>query len=196
MKASLLSAVALTAMAMTGLAAGLTSTAQASVIYATTFSGNECGGAGGFPDCYATTTGTHQGADGGGSPTIYKLNADGSEDFGTFASVDGSEFNITFNSATHDLSFTYTPGANDPAIHYFVINQANYSALFYDLSDPITSFTAHLDDYLTKNPNGWSHITFFDTGAPPPTVPEPATLALFGAGLLGLGIMARRRKTA
>lgn len=30
----------------------------------------------------------------------------------------------------------------------------------------------------------------------PTDVPEPATLAIFGIGLLGLGVMARRRKTA
>jgi hypothetical protein len=37
--------------------------------------------------------------------------------------------------------------------------------------------------------------SFVATAAPPPTVPEPATLLLMGVGLLGAGLVARRKIT-
>lgn len=167
--------------------------ASAAVIYAGNFTGNECGGRGGFSNCYASTTGTQQGATPGASPAVYKREAGGGQDFSSqFPTIDGSEFVVTLNSVTNVLSFTYTPGADDPEIHYFAIKQANGFALFYDLTAAITSFSANLDTYFPGNP-GFSHITFFDTKGPVP-VPAPASFALFGAGLAGLGLALRRRR--
>lgn len=156
------------------------------------FSGNECGGAGGFSNCYAFQNGTTaQGpGNGGGSPSIFKKNSDGSTDTSTlFPSINGTEFAITYTSATNTLSFTYTPGLNDPVIHYFVINQANQSRLYYDAA-PITNFSIALSTLFPNNP-GWSHITFFDTGAP--AVPEPATWAMLIGGFGAMGFALRRR---
>ncbi|MBL8705155.1 MAG: hypothetical protein JNM30_09940 [Rhodospirillales bacterium] len=167
-------------------------TAQAAVINAGRFSGTDCGGAGGFANCYAETTGVSQ--DAPGSPAIFKLNygsgSFGNPDFGSFASITGSEFSVSFNTSSHVLSWDYTPGASDPEIHFFTIKQGNSHYLFYDLTSPITSFTIDLD---TLGYNSLSHITWFDTGSTTTSVPGPNALALLGLGLLGLGVAARRR---
>lgn len=177
--------------------ATISAPASAAVVYGGSFDDNDCRGAG-FANCYATTAGTTNNANAGGSPTVYKRDRDGGQSFGRFTSVTGNEFTINYAETGNTLSFTYNAGANDPELHYFTIKQANGYALFYDLSNAITSATINLSTYFPNNP-GYSHITFYDTGVTPPpppvAVPEPASLAIFGAGLLGFG-MIRRRKAA
>jgi hypothetical protein len=178
--------------AIAALAATLAfSAADAAPINAGRFSGTDCSG-GAFANCHAETTGTSQ--DAPGSPSIYKLNYNsgsfGSPAFGSFQSIDGSEFQVSFDTSSHVLTWTYTPGASDPEIHYFTIKQGNSYTLFYDLTSPITSFTLDLD---TIGYNSLSHITWFDTGSTQTNVPGPNALALLGLGLLGLGMAARRR---
>ena len=191
--------------ALTALGLGLaTVEAQAAAVLIGTYSGNECGGQGGFSNCYAFGNAfpngtTAQGpGNGDGSPAIFKhgisrTGAVETEISSLFSSaIDGSEFDVDLEPG-NILSFDYTPGAGDPAIHYFAIFQAGTTNLFYDAS-PITSGDISLDLYYPNNP-GYSHITFFDTGTP--AVPEPATWAmmLLGFGFIG-GMMrsAKRRR--
>jgi hypothetical protein len=164
-----------------------------------TFTGNTCGGAGGINNCYATTSGTVvQGDPGtaGSSPLIARFDANESGSIATtevstlFPSVTGTEFNIMYTGgATNSLTFGYTPGPNDPAIHYVGIFQANTYDLFYYASG-ISSGTFNLSTYFPNNP-GFSHIDFYDTGA---AVPEPVTWAMMLLGFAGIGWTMRRSR--
>lgn len=181
-------------------AIGLATPAQAQLVYLGNFAGNECGGTGGFSNCYATQTGTQQGlpTDPLASPTVYKrdnpADDDGANDTSTlFPSINGTEFSVLYTALTNNLSFTYTPGAGDPVLHYVAVKQSNGFALFYD-DDPILAGSFNLSTWFPNNP-GWSHITFFDTAGVPP-VPEPATWAMMLLGFLGIGTAVRRSRKA
>src|SRR5438309_4357233 len=165
------------------------------------FSGNTCGGTGGINNCYATTAGTVvQGNPGtvGSSPLIARIEGNENGTAGTpevstlFSAVTGGEFNVSYMNTTtnpNQLSFTYSAGVGDPAIHYVGIFQANTYDLFYYVGG-ITSGTFNLSTYFPNN-SGWSHIDFYDTSGP---VPEPATWAmmLFGFGAIGFALRRRR----
>jgi hypothetical protein len=170
-------------------------------IYKGTFAGNDC--VGGFSTCYATQTGVQQGpgTDPLASPAVYKFNFGGEDESSSlFATIDGTEFQISYDEATNFLSFLYSPGAGDPELHYFSIKQANDYALFYD-ADAILAGGIDLDNYFASNP-GFSHITFFDTRPGGGTggdggtggVPEPSTWAMMLLGFGGMGLAMRRRR--
>jgi len=78
---------------------------------------------------------------------------------------------------------------------YFIVKNSTYWALYENIADvdwavfDVTDLRADMNlpgDFTV------SHITLFDATA---SVPEPGMLAVFGAGLVGLGF-ARRRRTA
>ena len=162
-----------------------------------------------FPNCWATQTGIIAGPVQNittESPSIFRYNSDGAPEINTelFPTITGSEFVISFDITTNVLSFTYTPGTGDPTIHYFVAKQGHDFALFYD-SNAILSGAVDMDLYFAQ-PGGYSHMTFFDTGVPPcrsgipcgsnpgNDIPEPASLGVLGLGLVGLGMISRRRR--
>jgi hypothetical protein len=155
--------------------------------------GNVCTGAGGINNCIATQSGVVQGAttDPLASALIARITAGEGETPATdvsslFPTIDGSEFD--WSIANNILTFTYDPAADDPAIHYLGLSQANTYFLFYDAA-AITSATFNLSDYF-QNP-GLSHIDVFDRTT---AVPEPGTWAMMILGFGAAGYAMRRRR--
>jgi hypothetical protein len=113
-----------------------------------------------------------------------------------FPSIDGNEFSFDFGGdGTADGTWTYNPGDNDPLINFFTAVGGSSFNLFSvndPLSDPVS------DDWFTPlNPGGQpptlSHLSFYDTDSNGGQVPEPAPLALLGAGLIAFALLRRRR---
>lgn len=185
-----------TAFALAGAALTFATPANAALVVIGTFSGTDCSGQGGFPNCWATQNGVLQGpvTDPLGSPAVYKWNNGDESETNTvlFPSIDGSEFTLDIEGTM--LSFTYTQGDDDPFLHYFTVKQGDEYVLFYD-ENAITSGSVDLA-VLFPNNTGWSHVTWFDTGDPG-GVPEPGTWAmmLMGFGATGFALRRRRKPT-
>jgi PEP-CTERM motif len=130
------------------------------------------------------------------SPIIIKFELNENGTFSTeinsvlFPSIDGNEFSFDFTGEGATGTWTYTPGAGDPAINFFVAKGGPGFNLFDTLGLTDDWYTP---DNRGGNPAGLSHLSFYDTGGGG-QVPEPTTLLLLGAGLFAAGFARRRVK--
>jgi hypothetical protein len=173
--------------------------AQAATLIAT-IPGNDCAGVfGSGANC--VTTGTFNNVTLVQTPLIAKF--DFNENTGAITAttigaqfvgiVTGAEFTFS-GQTTGTLTYTYTPTGQDPLITYVAAKGGPNFNLFSTNLNTDTVFTPANGG---GNRPAFSHISFYDTSVSPPvTVPEPMSLALFGAGLLGLGVARRARRQA
>lgn len=127
---------------------------------------------------------------------LYKKEVDSGVEEGPYASYYDTTF---YNSPTEpeEAEIKWVGSGTDPFISsdplYLLVKDGNNDPIWY-IFDLFTNRwdgkdTIYLDNFWPNN-GGISHVTIF--GNPTP-VPEPATMVLFGTGLIGLAGIGRRK---
>jgi hypothetical protein len=131
----------------------------------------------------------------GSSVELYKQNVGGSEE-GSLAGSYQTEF---FNSPTEpeDATITYNGGQYVGGTSFILVKDGNSTPAWYLFN--LTNLGWNGTEQLVLE-NFWvgrgaiSHVALY--GTPTTSVPEPATLSLLAAGLLGAGVLRRRSQVA
>lgn len=127
----------------------------------------------------------------GSSTELYKQNVGGAE-LGDFAGSYLTEFQNT-PADPKDATIKYVGGPVLTGGTHLLVKDGNHSPAWYlfKLSwDGLEQIT--LNNFW-PNQGAISHVTIYGVDKPTTQVPEPGTLLLVGAGMLGLGFLRRRK---
>jgi hypothetical protein len=110
----------------------------------------------------------------------------------TVFGVASSTLNTQSSTSSHDVSSISGNTFTDSSVTFNVaaFHQAQAEVIFYYANSP--------GQISVTDTMGWSNVDFFTEAGSPTTfsvaAPEPASIALLGVGVLGLGFVAQKRR--